>query len=99
MFITNKSDSIEANTFNRTIDHLNDTRRANTLASSNDYLQDDFSAINSDFDIDLSAYDIDEAASSSSGSHLAFSCNDPNILSDIPSRYLTTFDNIQNDNI
>lgn len=99
MFIANKFDQIDTNAYNRTID--DNTRRINTFTTnqSNDYLQDDFSAINSDFDIDLNAYDIDEAASSSSGSHLAFSCNDPNILSDIPSRYLTTFDNIQNDHI
>lgn len=83
-------------------------RRSNTVMSTatsmtipNNYLADEFSAINGDFDMgfDLNTYDIDEAASSSSGSHLAFACNDPNILSEIPSRYLTTFDNIQNDNM
>lgn len=73
---------------------------AETLATANNYLPDEFSAITGEFDIgfDLNTYDIDEAASSSSGSHLAFAC-DPNILSDIPSRYLTTFNNIQNDNM
>lgn len=62
---------------------------------------DDFNVVGNDFDMgfDLNSYDIDEAASSSSGSHLAFSCTDPNILSDIPSRYLTTFNNIQNETI
>lgn len=45
---------------------------------------------------DFNGYDMDEAASSNSGSHLAFACTDPNILSDIPSRYLTVFNNIQN---
>lgn len=48
---------------------------------------------------DFNGYDMDEAISSSSGSHLAFSCTDPNILSDIPSRYLTVFNNIQNESM
>lgn len=63
--------------------------------------QDDFDVVGNDFDMGfgLNGYDIDEAASSSSGSHLAFACTDPNILSDIPSRYLTTFNNIQNETI
>lgn len=82
-------------------------RRSNTMTTvtsmtaTNNYLPDEFSGITGDFDMGfgLNAYDIDEAASSSSGSHLAFACTDPNILSDIPSRYLTTFNNIQNDNM
>lgn len=96
----NSSNSYETNNFNRLSSGVNESRRSNAL-STTDYLNDDFAAINTDFDIgiDLSAYDIDEAASSSSGSHLAFSCTDPIILSDIPSRYLTTFDSTQNDNI
>lgn len=74
----------------------NNTATNNSSAMSN-FFPDELVSFTGDFDIgfDLSAYDIDEAASSSSGSHLAFSCTDPNILSDIPSRYLTTFNNIQ----
>ncbi|XP_031617475.1 uncharacterized protein LOC116337215 [Contarinia nasturtii] len=68
------------------------------------FLQDEFTTvIANDFDMgfDLNTYDLDEQnnESSSSGSHLAFSCTDPNILSDIPSRYLTALNNIQNENI
>lgn len=74
---------------------------ASSIGAASNYLPDEFSAITGDFDMgfDLNTYDIDEAASSSSGSHLAFACTDPNILSEIPSRYLTTFNNIQNDNM
>lgn len=66
------------------------------------FLQDEFTTvIANDFDMgfDLNSYDIDEPnnESSSSGSHLAFACTDPNILSDIPSRYLTALHNIQNE--
>lgn len=72
------------------------TATTNSSAMSN-FFPDELISFSGDLDIgfDLSAYDIDEAASSSSGSHLAFSYTDPNILSDIPSRYLTTFNNIQ----
>lgn len=72
----------------------NSTSTTNSSAMSN-FFPDELISFTGDFDFDLSGYDIDEAASSSSGSHLAFSCTDPNILSDIPSRYLTTFNNIQ----
>lgn len=85
-----------------TNDNLNGSRRCSTMSTpiGINFLQDEFAtAITNDFDIgfDLNSFDIDEAASSSSGSHLAFSCTDPNILSDIPSRYLTAFNNIQNE--
>lgn len=82
-------------------------RRCNSTMSAPigiNFLQDEFTTvIANDFDMgfDLNSYDIDEPnnESSSSGSHLAFSCTDPNILSDIPSRYLTALNNIQNENI
>lgn len=79
------------------------SRRGSTMSTpiGINFLQDEFNAaMANDFDMgfDLNSYDIDEAASSSSGSHLAFSCTDPNILSDIPSRYLTAF-NIQNESM
>lgn len=74
-------------------------RRYSTLTTPTGYLQDEFIGNDFDMSFDLNTYDMDEAASSSSGSHLAFSCTDPNILSDIPSRYLTTFNNIQNESM
>lgn len=77
-------------------------RRYNNMSAPIGIFPDEFVPVaTNDFDMgfDFNSYDIDEAASSSSGSHLAFSCTDPNILSDIPSRYLTTFNNIQNENI
>lgn len=76
-------------------------RMMTTPIAINMNFQDDFDVVGNDFDMGfgLNGYDIDEAASSSSGSHLAFACTDPNILSDIPSRYLTTFNNIQNETI
>lgn len=66
------------------------------------FLQDEYTPVNNydiDMGFDLNSYDIDEPnnESSNSGSHLAFSCNDPIILSDIPSRYLTALNNIQNE--
>lgn len=87
-----------------TNESLNGTRRCSTMSTpiGINFLQDEFATtITNDFDMgfDLNSFDIDEAASSSSGSHLAFSCTDPNILSDIPSRYLTAFNNIQNETI
>lgn len=79
------------------------SRRGSTMSTPiGNFLQDEYATvIANDFDMgfDLNSYDIDEAASSSSGSHLAFSCTDPNILSDIPSRYLIAFNNIQNENM
>lgn len=95
----------ESNNFLVKMPSDNLMRRSNGMTTSasigavNNYLPDEFSAITGDFDMgfDLNTYDIDEAASSSSGSHLAFACTDPNILSEIPSRYLTSFNNIQND--
>lgn len=78
------------------------SRRGSTMSTpiGINFLQDEYTIAN-DFDMgfDLNSYDMDEAASSSSGSHLAFSCTDPNILSDIPSRYLTAFNNIQNESM
>lgn len=87
-----------------TNENLNISRRCSTMSTpiGINFLQDEFAtAITNEFDMgfDLNSFDIDEAASSSSGSHLAFSCTDPNILSDIPSRYLTSFNNIQNETI
>lgn len=75
---------------------LSATATANSTAMVNNFFPDELIAFTGDLDmgLDFGDYDIDEAASSSSGSHLAFSCTDPNILSDIPSRYLTTFNNI-----
>lgn len=71
---------------------LSTSATANSTAMSS-FFPDELISLTGEFDIgfDLSAYDIDEAASSSSGSHLAFSYSDPNILSDIPSRYITSF--------
>lgn len=85
-----------------TNENLNNSRRySSTMAIGTqfgiNFLQDEFVGNDFDMGFDLNTYDIDEAASSSSGSHLAFACTDPNILSDIPSRYLTTFNNIQNE--
>lgn len=100
MISTNKP---ETNNFQIKLPDNMNARRSNSMVTqnANNYLPDEFTSINVEFDMgfDLNGYDIDEAASSSSGSHLAFSCNDPIILSDIPSRYLTTFNNIQNDNM
>lgn len=103
------SGAIESNNFliKNESDNVMVRRSSNAMATgasmtvANNYLPDEFSAITGDFDMgfDLNTYDIDEAASSSSGSHLAFACTDPNILSEIPSRYLTTFNNIQSDNM
>lgn len=84
-------------------ENMNSNRRYNAMTTpiGVNFLQDEFAAVigNEDYNMgfDLNSYDIDEAASSSSGSHLAFSCTDPNILSDIPSRYLTSFNNVQNE--
>lgn len=87
-------------------ENLYSSRRSSTMTTpiGINFLQDEFTTvIANDFDMgfDLNCYDIDEPnnESSSSGSHLAFSCTDPNILSDIPSRYLTAFNNIQNESI
>lgn len=74
---------------------VNGSRRGSTMTTPINYDQLWPNELNMGFD--LNSYDMDEAASSSSGSHLAFSCTDPNILSDIPSRYLNTFNNIQNE--
>lgn len=87
-----------------TTENSNGNRRYSTMSTpvGINFLQDEFATtLTNDFDMgfDLNSFDIDEAASSSSGSHLAFSCTDPNILSDIPSRYLTAFNNIQNESI
>lgn len=85
-------------------ENLCSSRRSSTMTTpiGINFLQDEFTTvIANDFDMgfDLNSYDIDEPnnESSSSGSHLAFACTDPNILSDIPSRYLTAFNNIQNE--
>lgn len=102
---TKQYTTIDANQFLTTkmsgsttsLDTLNGGRRYSTLTTPIGYLQDDYIGNDFDMSFDLNAYDMDEAASSSSGSHLAFACNDPNILSDIPSRYLTAFNNIQNE--
>lgn len=87
-------------------ENLYSSRRSSTMTTpiGINFLQDEFTTvIANDFGMgfDLNCYDIDEPnnESSSSGSHLAFSCTDPNILSDIPSRYLTAFNNIQNENM
>lgn len=95
------SDHVPSDMLSKLPDSLNSrlsssTATTNSSAMSN-FFPDELISFTGDLDIgfDLSAYDIDEAASSSSGSHLAFSYTDPNILSDIPSRYLTTFNNIQ----
>lgn len=76
---------------------VNGSRRGSTMTTPINYDQLWPNELNMGFD--LNSYDMDEAASSSSGSHLAFSCTDPNILSDIPSRYLNTFNNIQNESM
>lgn len=99
--------TIESNNFLIKMPSENLVRRSNamgtstSMASTNNYLPDEFSAITGDFDMgfDLNTYDIDEAASSSSGSHLAFAYTDPNILSEIPSCYLPSINNIQNENM
>lgn len=76
---------------------VNGSRRGSTMTTPINYDHLWTNELNMGFD--LNSYDMDEAASSSSGSHLAFSCTDPNILSDIPSRYLTAFNNIQNESM
>lgn len=87
-------------------ENLINSRRCSTMSTpiGMNFLQDEYSTVmTNDFDMgfDLNSYDIDEEEqnneSSNSGSHLAFSCTDPNILSDIPSRYLTALNNIQNE--
>lgn len=79
----------------RRLSQIATTTSTATSTISNTFLPDEFTTIASNvYDMGFEfPYDIDETASSSSGSHLAFSCNDPNILSDIPSRYLTTLNN------
>ncbi|XP_055307641.1 uncharacterized protein LOC129571814 isoform X2 [Sitodiplosis mosellana] len=87
-------------------ENIYNSRRCSTMSApiGINFLQDEYATvITNDFDMgfDLNSYDIDETnnESSNSGSHLAFSCTDPNILSDIPSRYLTALNNIQNETI
>lgn len=87
-------------------ENMYSSRRCSTMSTpvGINFLQDEYATvITNDFDMgfDLNSYDIDETnnESSNSGSHLAFSCTDSNILSDIPSRYLTALNNIQNETI